>query len=487
LRRRGLPRFCQSCYFRNVLLPRPRTIAAVILAAGVLSGSLGLIAAPAAAAGDDPVQTVGLGGRPTGAVISPDGRLAYISNPGANSIDIVDLTTAQLIQSIEVGAGLQSPALNTSGTRLFATTQSDSTLLIIDTATRAIAGRVKVGTQPTMPVISRDGTQLFVANGGSDNVSIIDLISGTLTATVEVGDRPLAPVQGTGSQYSPLDDLLFVTNADASTVSTIDLSTNKIIAEDAVGRVPTRPAVSPFLGVINNEMVISNNGDGNVTILDQARGGSTSSARVGASPGIPVSSIDGTEVFVPNGASASLTVLDIETSPASIKATVPVGKGPTMPLLSPNGRILFVPNTGGTSVTAIDTNSHTVRGSYNVDRGPVSLALSPDAKTLVVPNSGSGTVSVIDLTSQALPFAPPDVTVAPKSKKAKVSWEQSNEIGVTGYIATAIPGGAICTTSGSACTVKGLIGGKKYSFSVQAVNAYGSGAATLSSKIKVRR
>lgn len=441
--------------------------------------------APSAQA-TEPLTTVAVAGRPSGAVISPDGAFAYVSNPGANTIDVIDLATDQFIGSIPMAGGVQTPVLNPSGTRLYATTSTDGYLSVIDTAARAIVGRVKVGRQPGAPVITANGKQIYVANRGSDDVSVVDTGSATVTSTINVGDQPLPPVVGTGSQYSPNANLLFVTNSADGTVMTIDLAKGQVVSTVDAGAAPTAPAVSPFLGVISSDVYVASTTNAKVTAFAQT-GGLVRTGRTGRQPTTPVPSADGTRLFIVNTGGESMTVVDAEDETLPVKGTLPLGEAPTDPVLSPNGGILFVPNTGGSSVTIVDTVNQRVRGAYEVGGGPVGLALSADAKTLVVPNSRDGSVSIIDLSVPALPFPPPSAKVTAKTNRATVTWSATNQAGVTGYIVTSLPGSRTCTTTATRCTVTGLTPGNRYRFMVQALNDYGAGAATVTTKVRLPR
>jgi len=82
----------------------------------------------------------------------------------------------------------------------------------------------------------------------------------------------------------------------------------------------------------------------------------------------------------------------------------------------------------------------------------------------------------------AVPCAPNNVTATVASKSSVVSWEEvaaDNGSAVTSYTATASPGGRTCSiTSGTTCTITGLVNNTPHSISVVANNAIGVGASS---------
>jgi hypothetical protein len=79
-----------------------------------------------------------------------------------------------------------------------------------------------------------------------------------------------------------------------------------------------------------------------------------------------------------------------------------------------------------------------------------------------------------------VPDAPTGVSVVRSGSTATVSWTPPADTGssaITGYTATASPGGASCTTSGTSCQLTGLSSGTSYTVRVVAANAAGSSAS----------
>lgn len=84
-----------------------------------------------------------------------------------------------------------------------------------------------------------------------------------------------------------------------------------------------------------------------------------------------------------------------------------------------------------------------------------------------------------------IPSAPQNISVVAGDASVQVSWQPPADNGgaeIDGYVVTATPGGATCTTSGAlSCTVTGLTNGTSYTFAVAAHNPAGYGPTHTSS------
>lgn len=193
---------------------------------------------------------VQVGKHPHEAVLSPDGKLLYVTNngilwmtdpgEGGNTISIVDVTARKVVGSIDLGEYHRPHGidLDPKTGNLVVTIENPSGLLLVDPVKRRVLKRFDVqGKAPHMVLFSPDGKQAFVSNTGSGTLAIVDLT----TSAVKVIPSGASP-QGTA--FSPDRKTLYLTNLDANSVSIFDVAKGTLTGSIATGKGPCRIAVT---------------------------------------------------------------------------------------------------------------------------------------------------------------------------------------------------------------------------------------------------
>jgi YVTN family beta-propeller protein len=120
---------------------------------------------------------------PYGVALSRDGRTAYVSDWGQNTVSLVDTATRKATGKITVGNHPSAMALSPDGDELYVANTDSDTISVIDTATNAVARTISVRLRPGAPdganpnslAVSSDGGTLYVANAGDNDVAVIRL------------------------------------------------------------------------------------------------------------------------------------------------------------------------------------------------------------------------------------------------------------------------------------------------------------------------
>ena len=194
---------------------------------------------------------VKVGAFPHEAVLSPDGRLLYVSNNGVlwmtedtmgtNSISVVDVASKKKLYDINLGRFHRPHGLAlVPGTgQLLATTERPFGLILVDPAARKVVRDFDVkGKSPHMVMVSPKGDRAFVSNTDSGSVAVIELATGAVQL-IATGERPQ------GGVFSKDGDLLYVATAGANCITIIDTKTLKTIGTIATGKGPGRIALTP--------------------------------------------------------------------------------------------------------------------------------------------------------------------------------------------------------------------------------------------------
>jgi YVTN family beta-propeller protein len=275
------------------------------------------------------VARVATGKAPHEIAVSPDGRRAAVVAYGGNGIDLIDVSTARRLRTIDLGANLRPHGLVwLSDGRLVATAEGSDTIVVVPMAGDA-PGPVRAfptGAKGSHMVASdRIGGSPMSRTCARAPVSVIDIDGRSATGTMPVGGVP------EGIALSPDDRTLWVADRDGDRVHVLDRRTGKELARMPTGRMPIRIVVTP------TRAYVSNAGAGTVSVFDA-------------------------RTFKPVG------TIKVSGTPEAMQVTL---------LLSRDGRRLYAAETGTDQVAEVDLASGRVLRRLSAGKNGDGLAISP--------------------------------------------------------------------------------------------------------------
>lgn len=189
------------------------------------------------------VDTLPTGAFPHGIRLSPDGQRAYVANLKGGTVSVIDTESRQEIDRIPVGQGPAQVGFTPDGRLAFVSLSQEGSIAVIDPASRKVIRKVRVGDVPIQLYATPDSRFLLVANQGSrkrpgDTVSVIDLATFG-TQRIRTGRGAHGVVVGADGRHA------YVTNLFANTVSVIDVQTRRTVTTVPVGDAPNGISVTP--------------------------------------------------------------------------------------------------------------------------------------------------------------------------------------------------------------------------------------------------
>ena len=186
---------------------------------------------------------------PFGAVMSRDGRAAWVSNWGGRwpldgdvtlptglaadadrvvvdergiaatgTISRVDLDALKVTHTIDVGLHPTAMVWDEPRDRLFVANANSDSISVVDTAAQKISSTLSLepfglklkGIAPTAIAVSPDGARLFIALGGLNAVAVVDTMQGTILGLIPTGWYPNHLVLNTSGTKLAIATLLGV-------------------------------------------------------------------------------------------------------------------------------------------------------------------------------------------------------------------------------------------------------------------------------------
>jgi YVTN family beta-propeller protein len=289
------------------------------------------------------VGRVPAGGDPHEIVVSPDGKLAYISNYGGldsalNTITVVDLASQKALAPISLGPLRSAHGLDFAGGKLYFTVETNKAFGRYDPATRSVDWVLGTGQDRThMIVVSEAEDRIVTSNVNSGSISIVERV---------VAPRPPgAPAQGPprktwqittvpsgrgseGFDVSPGGSEIWSANALDNTITIIDVQTKKPVSTFPVSvehanRLKFTPDGKRVF--VSGLGATASSGGANLTVLDAATHKEIKKLDLGGgSAGILFA--PGGRAYVAVSAKDKIVAIDLEK--LEVVGQLATGKGP---------------------------------------------------------------------------------------------------------------------------------------------------------------
>jgi YVTN family beta-propeller protein len=210
----------------------------ILLVANVGSGDLSIVDLSKSRL----IRNLRLGWGITRVAVDPEGRYAYVTNKGINSISVIEIETARFVAGFSVGdpnTGLDQDtrgvAFSKDGKYAYIAVRRPPSLAVIETEKlpyypeRAVQQYIPMDNQPSAVAVTPDGKEIWVANYASSSVFVIDARSHTVSDVVQVGTGPYDIAFSTENPDDPGHYYTFIANFLSHNVSLLDSRTKDYI------------------------------------------------------------------------------------------------------------------------------------------------------------------------------------------------------------------------------------------------------------------
>ncbi len=310
--------------------------------------------------------------------LSKDGRFLLVTTNGngEQEVDIIDVTSQQVIQKIIVKKSWLGLAFAPAGNKFFVSGGDDNEILIFDfmNGKAAEAGKIILGSKefhaldnagrnkarsagkgeyafPSGITISPDGKKLYAAENLTNKVSVVDLSNNQVITKIAVGEYPYdCTISNDGKK-------LYVSNWGARNVGVIDTATNKVIGNIQTGDHPNDLELSR-----NGKILyVANANSNSVSVIDTKQMKEIEAistvlhpkSPAGSTPNAVALSPNEKTLYVANADNNDIAIVDVSKRGASkIKGFIPTGWYPASVRASKNGNQVFVANGKGTTSAA---------------------------------------------------------------------------------------------------------------------------------------
>jgi YVTN family beta-propeller protein len=193
-------------------------------------------------------------------VLGKGAERAFVSSIGSGTVSVIDLTSAEVIATIETGTGAEGIDISPDGREVWVGNRGSNTLSVIDASSLEIVETVPCAEVPIRVKFTPRGELVFVSNARSGDVAVFNAstrkpltrIAMTSKAVDDTSDRLFKDRMGRGPVpvgilIEPTGRYAFVANTNADVVTVIDLATSAIATRLTAGTEPDGLGYTPIV------------------------------------------------------------------------------------------------------------------------------------------------------------------------------------------------------------------------------------------------
>lgn len=168
------------------------------------------------------VDTIEVGDRPRGIVLSKDQSLLFMCTSDEDHIEVLDLSTGKVVANLPSGPDPELMALGVEGKRLYVANEDDNMVTVVDVENQSKLVEIPVGIEPEGIGLSPDGRWLVNTSETTNMAHFID------TESLEIVDNVLVDTRPRVAQFTADGGEVWVSSEIGGTVSVIDAETREI-------------------------------------------------------------------------------------------------------------------------------------------------------------------------------------------------------------------------------------------------------------------
>nr|WP_315226952.1 PQQ-dependent catabolism-associated beta-propeller protein [uncultured Albidiferax sp.] len=228
------------------------------------------------------IDTIPTGESPEIFALSPDGKTVYVSIEDDNLMAAYDTASKKPLFTVKTGTEPEGVLASADGKFVYVTSEGANTVYAIDAATRKIAGQVKVGMRPRRFALNPDGSELWVTNELGASVSIIDTRSMKVKQTLSfvIPGMRAADITPVGMLMTTDGKTVWVALGRANHVAEVDVATRAVRRVVLVGKRAWGVALSKD----GSRLFVANGMSDDMTIINTENGKALKTVPVGRVP-----------------------------------------------------------------------------------------------------------------------------------------------------------------------------------------------------------